>query len=204
MSDKQKVLICGDVQGHFKTLFSKVENINKKNGPFDFLLCVGDFFGADNSELESYKSNEKVISIPTYFIGPNRESDLKHYPDEDGCEICQNLTYLGKRGLYTADSGLKIAYLSGVEKTVNENKAIHFSEKDVLSIRNTCLKSQSSFRGVDILLTSPWPDGITHLDSKSDYKYQGSKLIAWLATHIKPRYHVSALEGIYYERPPYR
>jgi len=205
MSDKQKVLICGDVQGHFTILFSKVEIINKKNGPFDFLLCVGNFFGADNSELESYKSNEKTISIPTYFIGPNRESDLTHYPDEDGCEICQNLTYLGKRGLYTAGSGLKIAYLSGVEKTSNANKAIHFNEKDVLSIKDICLKSQSNFRGVDILLTSPWPDGITNLDTnKPGYKYQGSKLIAWLATHIKPRYHVSALEGIYYERPPYR
>lgn len=205
MSNKQKVLICGDVQGHFKTLFSKVEVINKKNGPFDFLLCIGNFFGADNSELECYKSNEKTIAIPTYFIGPNRESDLTHYPDEDGCEICQNLTYLGKRGLYTASSGLKIAYLSGVEKTSNESKAIHFSEKDVVSVKNACLKGQPSFRGVDILLTSPWPDSITNLDTnKPNHKYQGSKLIAWLATHIKPRYHVSALEGIYYERPPYR
>lgn len=27
---------------------------------------------------------------------------------------------------------------------------------------------------------------------------------AWLAYHLKPRYHFSGLEGIYYERPPYR
>lgn len=205
MSDKQKVLICGDVEGHFKFLFSKVDAINKKSGPFDFLLCVGNFFGADNSELESYKSCEKTIPVPTYIIGPNRESNLKDYPDEDGYEICQNLTYLGKRGLYTASSGLKIAYLSGTEKVSTEDKAIHFNEHDVVSVRNSCLKGQPSFRGVDILLTSPWPEGITNLDAKKpDCKYEGSKLIAWLATHIKPRYHVSALEGIYYERPPYR
>ncbi|XP_018362273.1 PREDICTED: CWF19-like protein 1 [Trachymyrmex cornetzi] len=204
MSDKQKVLICGDVEGHFKFLFSKVNAINKKNGPFDFLLCVGNFFGADNSELESYKSCEKIISVPTYIIGPNRESDIKDYP-EDGYEICQNLTYLGKRGLYIASSGLKIAYLSGTEKVPSENKTVHFNEHDVVSIRNSCLKGQPSFRGVDILLTSPWPEGVTNLDTnKPECKYQGSKLIAWLVTHIKPRYHVSALERIYYERPPYR
>ncbi|KAL6267642.1 hypothetical protein P5V15_000716 [Pogonomyrmex californicus] len=205
MSDKQKVLICGDVEGHFKFLFSKVEVINKKNGPFDFLLCVGNFFGADNSELELYKTGEKTIPVPTCIIGPNRESDVKNYPDEEGYDICHNLTYLGKRGLYTTSSGLKIVYLSGIEKVSMENKAIHFDEHDVVSVRNSCLKGQPSFRGVDILLTSPWPEGIINLDpNKPEYKYEGSKLIAWLATHIKPRYHVSALQGIYYERPPYR
>lgn len=205
MGDKQKVLICGDVEGHFDFLFSKVDAINKKSGQFDFLLCVGNFFGKDNSELDLYKSREKIIPVPTYIIGPNRESDLEHYPDRDGYEICQNLTYLGKRGLYTASSGLKIAYLSGTERHSNENKAIYFSEHDVISIKNNCLKGQPSFRGVDVLLTSPWPEGITNLDpNKPNYNYQGSKLIAWLAAHIKPRYHASALEGMYYARPPYR
>lgn len=203
MSDKQKVLICGDVEGHFKFLFSKVDAINRKSGPFDFLLCVGNFFGEDNSELESYRSCERIVPVPTYIIGPNRESNLKDYTDEDGYEICPNLTYLGKRGLYTASSGLKIVYLSGIEGA--SCKAIRFDEQDVVSIRNSCLKGQPSFRGVDVLLTSPWPEDVTNLDTnKPECKYKGSKLIAWLATHIRPRYHVSALEGIYYERPPYR
>lgn len=205
MSDKQKVLICGDVEGNFNFLFSKVDAINKKSGPFDFLLCAGNFFGKDNTELKPYISGEKTIPVPTYIVGPNRESDLKHYSDGDGYEMCQNLTYLGKRGLYTASSGLKIAYLSGVEKVTDDNKSVSFNELDVICTKNSCLKGQPSFRGVDILLTSPWPDGIINLDPNNPkYKYQGSKLIAWLATHIKPRYHVSALEGMYYERPPYR
>ncbi|XP_032680222.1 CWF19-like protein 1 [Odontomachus brunneus] len=205
MSDKQKVLICGDVEGNFNFLFSKVDAINKKSGPFDFLLCVGNFFGKDNTELKPYISGEKTISVSTYIVGPNRESDLKHYSDGDGYEICQNLTYLGKRGLYTASSGLKIAYLSGIEKIADDNKSVSFNELDVICIKNSCLKGQPSFRGVDILLTSPWPDGIINFDPNNPkYKYQGSKLIAWLTTHIKPRYHVSALEGTYYERPPYR
>ena len=205
MAEKQKVLFCGDVEGHFKFLFNKIDAINKKSGPFDFLLCVGNFFGADNVELEPYKNGMKNIAIPTYIIGPNRPEDVKNYPSIDGCEICQNLTYLGKRGLYNASSGLKIAYISGVDKSVTEEKTCNIDEADVTAIRNSCLKGQPSYRGVDILLTSPWPKGITNLDpNKPDHKYHGSDMIAWLAAQIKPRYHVAALEGIHYERPPYR
>lgn len=203
MSEKQKVLICGDVEGHFKFMFDKIETINKKNGPFDFLLCVGNFFGQNNMELEPYKNGAKNIPVPTYIIGPNKESDVANYPSVDGCEICPNLTYLGKRGLYTASSGLKIGYLSGIDNA--ENKEIGFDQSDVLSIKNSCLKGQPSFRGIDILMTSPWPESITNMDpNKPNLNYTGSRLIAWLATQVKPRYHVCALEGIHYERPPYR
>ncbi|XP_029051713.1 CWF19-like protein 1 [Osmia bicornis bicornis] len=205
MSEKQKVLICGDVEGHFKFLFNKVEAINKKSGPFDFLLCVGNFFGKNNDGLEMYKGGMKNIPVPTYIIGPNRESDVDNYPDVDGCEMCQNLTYLGKRGLYTASSGLKIAYISGTEDNSSETKVTCFNEGDAMAVKQACLKGQPSFRGIDILLSSPWPDGITNLDpNRPNFKYQGSKLIAWLATQVKPRYHVAALEGYHYERPPYR
>lgn len=32
----------------------------------------------------------------------------------------------------------------------------------------------------------------------------GTYFNAWLAAHLKPRYHVSGLEGIFYERAPFR
>ncbi|KAI4504302.1 hypothetical protein M0802_000773 [Mischocyttarus mexicanus] len=205
MTDKQKILCCGDVKGNFKFLFTKIENINKKNGPFEFLLCVGDFFGENNVQLEPYKNGMKNIAVPTYIIGPNKEEDLKYYPNIDGHEICQNLTYLGRRGLYVATSGLKIAYISGIESNKTDFKEICFQKNDVVSVKNACLKGQPSFRGVDILLSSPWPTGITDLDPKKpDFKYDGSDLVAWLAAQIKPRYHIAALENIHYERPPYR
>ncbi|KAL7295493.1 hypothetical protein TKK_0011141 [Trichogramma kaykai] len=205
MSDKQKVLICGNVEGNFKFLFTKVDAINKKNGPFDFLFCVGNFFGANNSQLVPYQKGSKTIPVPTYIIGPYRPEDVEHYPKENGCEICPNLTYLGKSGVYTSSSGLKIAYLSGVQrKSPEDPEECTFSEKDVISIKNSCIKIPS-FRGVDILLSSQWPDFITNLDqSKPTFEYNGSRLISWLATHIKPRYHACGMENIYYERPPYR
>lgn len=70
-------LVCGDVKGNFKTLFNKLDNINSKSGPFEFLLCVGDFFGSDNGKLEAYKNgnlksmwylNEFVVQLNKYSL----------------------------------------------------------------------------------------------------------------------------------------
>ncbi|CAG2065063.1 unnamed protein product, partial [Timema podura] len=57
-SRRPKILVCGDVDGKFKTLFTKVENINTKSGPFDFLLCVGDFFGSSTDSWTPYKDGK--------------------------------------------------------------------------------------------------------------------------------------------------
>lgn len=77
--------------------------------------------------------------------------------------------YVGKRGLYTLTSGVKVAYLSGLEKVddghnpTGDEKQIFFDKDDILSIRNSCVVSKtiaSDYKGVDILLTSQWPCGI--------------------------------------------
>lgn len=52
--------MAGDIRGQFKALFTKIDKINKKSGPFDFLLCVGDFFGDNNDELIAYKNGNKA------------------------------------------------------------------------------------------------------------------------------------------------
>ena len=51
-------LVCGDVEGNFNLLFKRVANVNNKNGPFSMLLCVGNFFGQDNSQWLPYKGGE--------------------------------------------------------------------------------------------------------------------------------------------------
>ena len=64
------------------------------------------------------------------------------------------------------------------------------------------------YAGVDILLTSDWPKGITNNlpknpDAVDDLKV-GSALVSRLALLSRPRYHFSGLHGEHYERPPYR
>lgn len=172
------------MRGQFKQLFTKIEKVNKKSGPFDFLLCVGDFFAGDNNdELIAYKNGNKSVPVPTYILGPTKPGQLAtEYKETENGEICTNLTYLGKRGLYTASSGVKIAYLSGVEGPASDDA--HFDMSDVELIRNACLSSNmaSDFRGVDILMTSQWPKGVEKKEDES-----GSSLISWLSTQIRPR-----------------
>lgn len=62
----------------------------------------------------------------------------------------------GRRGLYSGTSGLQIAYLSGTEARDEPAPAYSFSAKDVAELK-TSLLSTPNFKGVDILLTSPWP-----------------------------------------------
>nr|CAD7434267.1 unnamed protein product [Timema monikensis] len=334
-------LVCGDVDGKFKTLFTKVENINTKSGPFDFLLCVGDFFGSSADSWTPYKDGKLSVPIATYVLGPSTVSHGALYPDMNGGELAPNVSYLvsgqycrrrvegteekwerkasigiqlyldsicrgewkeqkrsgrgrqvevynwcdnerganeyskkfldsiveesgrnrgrqveycrgewkeqkrsgrgrqvevynwcdserganeyskkfqvsgqycrgewkeqkrRKRGLFTTSSGLKIAYVSGIETNSKESPQEHtFVEADVVSVRDICYKGKPSFRGVDILVTSVWPKDIVHINV--DLRQTAdSWLLSWLATQIKPRYHFCASKTVYYERPPY-
>lgn len=105
----------GDVEGRFNTLFSRVDTINKKSGPFDMLLCVGNFFGVNNMEFDAYKRCLKqgtytifyvyiiniffLVCIPTYILGPNKDEHIEMYPD-DVTEFCPNVNYLGEYKLF--------------------------------------------------------------------------------------------------------
>lgn len=202
-----KILVSGDVEGKFSQLFSRVSAVNKKNGPFEMLLCVGNFFGEDNTEWDEYINGTKKAPITTYVLGPAKSEHETLFPAQDGCELCHNITYLGKKGILTGSSGLKVAYLSGTESSGKQElqKTCEFNERDVESVHSPV--SKGSENGVDILLTSEWPKGITNYAGSPkglDVKDVGSELVSQLAFYIRPRYHFAGLHGIYYERLPYR
>ncbi|KAK4821225.1 hypothetical protein QYF61_015793 [Mycteria americana] len=202
-----RVLACGDVEGRLEALFGRVRAIQGKSGRFDMLLCVGNFFGSTSeAEWAEYRTGAKKAPIPTYVLGANDQETVSYFPDISGCELAENITYLGRRGLYSGASGLQIAYLSGTESQDEPAPAHSFSAKDVAELK-TSLLSTPNFKGVDILLTSPWPRDVgTFANSvgEIDTKKCGSKLVSDLAASLKPRYHFAALEKAYYERLPYR
>lgn len=140
--------------------------------------------------------------MPTYILGPNKLEHTKYYENLENGEICSNLTYLGKRGIYTVSSGLKIAYVSGIEAPEKDsNQQIHFNIDDVKSVATSCLASNNTsgeYRGVDILITSQWPTA-----TKKD-ETNTSNLISWISSEIKPRYHFCGLNDCYFEPAPYR
>ncbi|XP_028304423.1 CWF19-like protein 1 [Gouania willdenowi] len=209
MSDQPiRVLACGDVEGKLNALFSRVQNIQKKTGQFDLLLCMGEFFGTSTeaeSEWQQYKTGAKKAPIHTYILGAASHDTTKNFTNADGCELAENITYLGRRGVFTGVSGLQIAYVSGREAQQEPAPSHCFSSKD-LSALVTPLVSSSTFRGVDILLTSQWPRGVWRYGNNPDVntKFCGSGSVAALAEQLKPRYHFAALEGVHYERLPYR
>ncbi|XP_027702151.1 CWF19-like protein 1 [Vombatus ursinus] len=202
-----RLLACGDVEGKFDVLFNRIRAIQKKSGNFDLLLCVGDFFGSTPStEWEEYRTGVKRAPIQTYVLGANDQEAVKYFPDVDGCELAENITYLGRKGVFTGASGLQIAYLSGTESLAEPAPPYSFTFKDVSSLK-AALQATSQFKGVDVLLTSPWPKGVGNFGNASgdvDTKKKGSSLISHLAMDLKPRYHFAALEKTYYERLPYR
>ncbi|XP_068620334.1 CWF19-like protein 1 isoform X2 [Battus philenor] len=207
MCDKQKTLICGDVNGNFNALFSRVESIVKKSGPFDVLICVGNFFGDDNSQLDAYKMGTRKVPVTTYVFGPSNENHVQYYCEE-GSEIIPNVIYMGKRGIFTTSSDVKIAYLTGLSRRElgKDVPMCTFEPSDCSAVRDACLRGQSEYRGVDILITTLWPVGIEQDDcQKMNVKKEcTSDLISWLAIHIKPRYHFVPSTDKYYERQPYR
>lgn len=114
------------------------------------------------------------VPLATFILGPTSEILATQYEGIVNGEICPNLTYLGKRGLYTLSSGLRIAYLSGVEQPANltaegskNAEEIYITKDDVLAISDLCKTKLSTYRGVDILLTSVWPKGLRNADVSS-------------------------------------
>ena len=108
-----KILVSGDVEGNISALFKRVEAVNAKAGPFEMLLCVGSFFGPGNLGWSDYKSGRCKVPLPTYILGPTAPTQLSSFPDLAGCELAENLIYLGRQGCFTTKEGLRIAYISG-------------------------------------------------------------------------------------------
>jgi len=83
--------VSGDVDGRFTQLFERVNQVNKKAGPFQLLFVVGNFFGPE------YQPELLIppAPIPTFILGPTSVAQLPYFNNLNGCEIAENITYLG-------------------------------------------------------------------------------------------------------------
>lgn len=87
------------------------------------------------------------------FLCLQHRSDLNTASNFLSACLC---IHAGRRGVFSSTSGLQIAYLSGTESQDEPAPAYSFSSKDVTELK-TSLLSTPNFKGIDILLTSPWP-----------------------------------------------
>eukprot|EP00249_Psilotum_nudum_P020073 c27549_g1_i1 orf=3-1673(-) len=219
-----RILLCGDVLGRFNHLFKRVSAVNKANGPFDALLCVGQFFPIDNSdttEMMEYIGGKKEIILPTFFIGDYGEGAelmllsaksraVTFGPTMDGISICDNLYWLKGSGIFDLH-GLRTAYLAGRYDKLVYKAAASMSSSGVYHEDDVdALRAFADDPGVvDLFITNEWPRGVLNSAGMAvvppglDPLTAGSVIVAELVTELRPRYHVAGSEGVFFAREPY-
>ncbi|WJX96524.1 hypothetical protein P8452_77720 [Trifolium repens] len=204
-----RILLCGDVFGRLNQLFKRVSSVNKSAGPFDALLCVGQFFPDSPDLLDefmAYIEGGSHIPLPTYFIGDygvaapkillaaSKDSANLGFK-MDGLKVCDNLFWLKGSGKFNL-FGLSVTYLSG-RKSSNVQQFGTYSEDDVDALRAIAEEPGVIDFGVtNGVATSDIPAGFS--DSTGS-----DSTISELVQEIKPRYHIAGSKGIYYAREPY-
>ncbi|XP_052199797.1 zinc finger CCCH domain-containing protein 64 isoform X2 [Diospyros lotus] len=212
-----RILLCGDAVGRLNQLFKRVSSVNKSAGPFDVLLCVGQFFpeAPDQlGELMDYVEGRSQIPLPTYFIGDYGVGAVKVLSavskdpanqgfKMDGLRVCENLYWLKGSGKFTLH-GLTVAYLSGTH-SMGSQQIGTYSQDDVDALRALAEDPGP----VDLFLTNEWPSGVTNRAATTDLP-QGisdsagsSSTVSEIVAEIKPRYHIAGTKGVFYAREPY-
>ncbi|KAK6944814.1 Cwf19-like protein, C-terminal domain-2 [Dillenia turbinata] len=223
-----RILLCGDVLGRLNQLFKRVSSVNKSAGPFDCLLCVGQFFPDSPDRLEEfleYIEGRSSIPLPTYFIGDygigapkvlsaaSKDSANLGFK-MDGLKICENLFWLRGSGKFSLH-GISVVYLSG--KRPPGPQFGTYSQDDV-----DALQALMGEPGVfDLFLTYPCScnsldcyslmNGHLGLQKVLPYliclhEFQMRQAISFFPHQILSSsisYHIAGTKDIYYAREPY-
>ncbi|KAH9613031.1 hypothetical protein KSS87_006795 [Heliosperma pusillum] len=217
MATPPRLLLSGDVLGRLSLLYKRFTTVNKSAGPFDALLCVGQFFPDTTDQLQEfmdYIDGRREIPIPTYFIGdfgvaaPKVLSAAANDPGNlgfkmDGYKVCPNLYWLKGGGTFTLH-GLSVAYLSG-RQLPSGHQFGKYTQDDVDALRALAEEPGTA----DLFLTNEWPTGVTNRVSSKDVPSEifdptcCDSTVAELVVEIKPRYHIAGSKGVFYAREPY-
>lgn len=181
-----KVLACGDVEGRFEATFARVAKLNKSTGPFDAVLCCGQFTDASGAL-------PAAAPVPTYFIeAPEGTSEGA---------VGENVHYLGSAGITMIPErdGPKVLTVAFLAKKGDAEKVKEASRRP-------------GYTGADILMTSDWPRGIdvgadeaVEAMARHDiYLHALGSDAPREATQCRPRYHFAGTHDVYWTRVPYR
>ena len=143
-----KLLICGDVEGQFDLLLTRIQTLQtSSHGPFDVLFFTGRLF----------QNTEEFARI-----APHLKFPLKAYAfDRTGIEDNilpndSNLEFFHASGAGLATiNGLTVAFLS------------HFPDLESLQDAKD-ITALPGYRGCDVLLTAEWPRETYHFLDDGD------------------------------------
>ncbi|TFY76541.1 hypothetical protein EWM64_g7470 [Hericium alpestre] len=227
-----KILTVGSALGSIRELFAKVKGINAKHGKFDFVLCVGDFFGPVK-EGEDGGDVADLLEAPLTCYIMQGELPLPQVVIDKfaktGGEICLNVFLLSKSAVFTTAEGLRIACLGGIyEPSIFEGSELphgfsspYFTSQTVSKLlSNTVAKPGSAGSSlasimsnasasslVDIIISHTWPSSVTAFSSvplpSPDLARAGAPPVDDVIRKIKPRYIFSSAGGAFWEREPF-
>ncbi len=204
--------MTGAIEGRFIALFQKLSKLHSKNS-FSLGIILGDLFA---NPTESSSEDEAVstllkgnITVPfsIYFTLGNHplpQQVVEKLEKSDG-EVCPNLYFLGKRSTTKTSEGLRIVALGGsldaaVTAGLSKDKYLPFhTEDDAKALRGA--------NTADVLITSQWPLSV-RTGSKVNTpdgaeEPPAERCIADLCSTLRPRYHFSPSNQIFYEREPF-
>lgn len=119
-SKSSKLLLCGDVCGRFEQFRDRMNKLHaSKNGPFDAVLCTGNFFSATEDAKKSMEFLARIadsIALPVYFVAGAEKgnSEYRKLLVPGGGEVAPGIHYLGNSGISEV-AGMVVAYVSGEE-----------------------------------------------------------------------------------------
>lgn len=200
------------MNGQFPAVFQKVGALHSKNN-FAFALVVGNLFKDESQANDEDIHNVKdlldgriKVPLPTYFALRTHglpSAVVEKLEETDG-ELCDNLTFLGKRTTFKTSDGVRIVALGGVldpnveGDSMKDRYAPFYSYTDAKILRGS--------KTADILITSQWP---TEICSESKVEFdeanqpESVSCIADLCSVLRPRYHFSTSPSAFYEREPF-
>lgn len=188
MSTSTKLLVAGSVSGKFSELLTRVQKLQaSKAGPFDALLCVGEFCSSDaahdEQQWQAWQQSQPALPLPTYYITAHNT----HVPDS--MNDVTDLHQLSDSGIEQIGL-LRVAYVSGIAS----DASFRASADKLLEL----VQAQPD-NPPDVLLTAQLP-----LASNAPARPSHSPVVGQLASTIPVRYHFAGLSNEHHIAAPYR
>ena len=205
-------IVVGAPKGRFVEVFTKLGALHAKSN-FACAVIVGDFFkptsddGTTDEDVERLLRGEITVPLTTYLTMGTQPlpASVVAKVDEAHGQICENLFFLGKRGINKSSEGIRLVTLGGQHDPSTKAATFHFPTTKYTPVyTSTDAASLKGAQTADILITSDWPAGIeTHASPAPPSIPSASAHIAKVAQDLRPRYHFVPGGDTFYERTPY-
>lgn len=89
------MLVSGDPQGKLGALFKRVAAVNKSNGPFDYLFCVGSFFppAGEFGEMKALRPDSRPHIFARVFSDHNLRARVGVPPEACSAVAAQHFRH---------------------------------------------------------------------------------------------------------------